>query len=140
MSKKFTPLAVEKEIAEEIAGTLGRIGRELTKFHQRAWRAMERWERCPAAAAARKARLEQVLHQAMDDAEKYRYYLIVQREAMGLRDHTEVGRKYPLPKIEGRTPAAGDPASPRLAFPGVFSRGRRRRTSGETNGTAGGRC
>ncbi|MEE9240324.1 MAG: hypothetical protein V3U53_03940 [bacterium] len=139
MAKKFTQLAVEKEIAGEIASTLGRIGRELTKFHQKAWRAMERWEGCPAGASALKKRLERALLQAMDEAEEFRYYLIVQREAMGLRDHTEVARKYPLPKIEGRKPAAGDPTSPRLAFPGVFLRGRRRRSFGESSGTAGGR-
>lgn len=140
MTKKFTPLAVEKEIAEEIAGTLGRIGRELAKFHRRAWRAFERWEACPLSTVERKARLEAALQQAMDDAEKYRYYLIVQREAMGLRDQTEVGRKFPLPKLEGRKPAAGDPSSPRLAFPGAFLRGLRRNSSGGKNGTAGGKC
>lgn len=130
MSKKFTPLAVEKEITKEIAGTLGRIGRELGKRHGKAWRMMALWERCPAGAAARKERLGKMLHRAMDEAERYCYFLVVQREAMGLRDHTEVARRYPLPKVEGRMPAAGDPASPRLAFPGVFSRGRRRGSSG----------
>ncbi len=140
MSKIFTPLAVEKEIAREIAGTLGRIGRELGKCHGKAWRMMALWENCSADAAARKERLGKILHQAMDEAERYRYFLVVQREAMGLRDHTEVARRYPLPKIEGRAPAAGDPASPRLAFPGVFSRGRRRAFSGGMTGTAGGKC
>lgn len=133
MSKGFKPLAVEKDIAEEMANTLGRIGRELGRCHEWAWRALEEWKRCPVDAPASKERLKEALHLALDEAEKYRYYLIVQREAMGMRNHAEVAKKYPLPIIEGRKPAAGDPTSPRLAFPGVFLRGRRRRPSGESN-------
>lgn len=130
MPKNFGALPVEREIAEEIAGTLGRIGRELRSRRLKAWKALAAWEGCPGSAPARKRRLEKALSAAMDEAERARYHLIVQREAMGLRDQREVEKKFPLPKMPGRLPAAGDPASPCLFFFGGFLRGRRRRTSG----------
>ncbi len=130
MSKKFKPLAVEREIAEEMASTLGRIGSEFSKRHQSAWAAWRAWEKGQEFSDNIRERLERALHGAMDEAERYRYFLIVQREAMGLRNHAEVNRKYPLPRVPGRPPAAGDPTSPRLAWPGGFSRGWRRKTSG----------
>lgn len=130
MSGKFKPLAVEREIAEEMASTLGRIGSEFSKRHKRAWAAMRAWENGQEYSDEIRERLKCTLHRAMDEAERYRYFLIVQREAMGLRNHTEVNRKYPLPKVPGRPPAAGDPTSPRLSWPGGFSRGWRRKFSG----------
>lgn len=130
MSGKFKPLAVEREIAEEMATSLGRIGSEFSKRHQRAWTAFRAWEKRGERSATIRKRIEDALHQAMDEAECYRYFLIVQREAMGLRNHAEVNRKYPLPRVPGRPPAAGDPTSPRLAWPGGFSRGWRRKFSG----------
>ncbi len=130
MSGKFKPLAVEREIAEEMASTLGRIGSEFSKRHQRAWAAWRAWEKAGELGDKIRERRESALHHAMDDAERYRYFLIVQREAMGLRNHAEVNRKYPLPRVPGRPPAAGDPTSPRLAWPGGFSRGWRRKFSG----------
>lgn len=130
MSKNFTPLAVEREIAEEMASTLGRIGSEFSKRHQRAWAAWRAWEKGQEFGDNIRERLERALHGAMDEAERYRYFLIVQREAMGLRNHAEVNRKYPLPRVPGRPPAAGDPTSPPLAWPGGFSRGWRRKFSG----------
>ncbi|MYA97817.1 MAG: hypothetical protein F4X91_15570 [Nitrospinae bacterium] len=130
MSKKFKPLAVEREIVEEMASTLGRIGSEFSKRHQRAWAAWRAWEKGGEFGEKIRQRLERALHHAMDEAERYRYFLIVQREAMGLRNHAEVNRKYPLPRVPGRPPGAGDPTSPRLAWPGGFSRGWRRKFSG----------
>ncbi len=128
MPNNFGELPVEREIAEEIANTLGRIGRKLKTRHREAWEALAAWEGCPESAG--KKRLEKALSAAMDEAERARYHLIVQREAMGLRDQREVEKKFPLPKMPGRLPAAGDPASPCLFFFGGFLRGRRRRTSG----------
>ena len=128
MPDNFGELPVEREIAEEIANTLGRIGRKLKIRHREAWKALAAWEDCPESAG--KKRLEKALSAAMDEAERARYHLIVQREAMGLRDQREVEKKFPLPKMPGRLPAAGDPASPCLFFFGGFLRGRRRRTSG----------
>ena len=130
MSKKFNPLAVEHEIAEEMANTLGRIGSEFSKRHQRAWAAWHAWEKGQAFSDKTRERLKSALQHTMDEAERYRYFLIVQREAMGLRNHAEVNRKYPLPRVPGRPPAAGDPSSLRLAWPGGFSRGWRRKFSG----------
>ncbi len=130
MPNGFQPLAVEREIAEEMAATLGRIGAVFARSRERAWEAMEGWESCRAGEEKKKARRGRALWEALDEAERLRYFLIVQREALGLRSHEEVERKYPLPRPPGRSPAAGDPASPRLAWPGAFSRGRRRKSSG----------
>jgi hypothetical protein len=128
MANKFGELPVEREIAEEIANTLGRVGRRLKSRHREAWKALAALEGCPESA--RKKRLEKALSAAMDEAERARYHLIVQREAMGLRDHREVEKKFPLPKMPGRLPAAGDPASLSLFSFGGFLRGRRRKISG----------
>lgn len=125
----FEKLPVERDIAEEMANTLGRVGRNFSIRLREAWSAMEAWENCPASEGGRKEAFGEALHRAMDQAEKARYHLIVQREAMGLREHTEVARKFPLPVIAGRPPAAGDPTIPRLAFAGGFLRARRRKTS-----------
>lgn len=113
MPDGFEPLRVERDIAEEMAATLGRIGRAFALRHGLAWEAMEALGRCPDGAAGRKAELERALHEALDEAERFRYFLIVQREAMGLRNHAEVARRYPLPRVPGRPPAPGDPTAPR---------------------------
>jgi len=131
----FPQLKVERDIAEEMANTLGRIGREFARRREEAWRAFQALGACPAGAGERRAALERDLQAALDHAERYRYFLIVQREAMGLRDHAEVARKFPLPEIPGRTPAPGDPASPRVAWPGGFSRALRRKSAGGWTGT-----
>ena len=131
MAGGFEPLRVERDIAEEMANTLGRLGERLKRSCRRVWALKERFDQGGADRSAPAAeRLERELHAALDEAEHLRYYLIVQREAMGMRDHREVVKKYPLPKLPGRPPAPGDPASPRLAWPGVFSRARRRKSSG----------
>ncbi len=124
----FDQLPVEKDIAEEIANTLGRIGRRFAGYQREAWRAMEDWERCPEGALDKRD-LKEALHRALDLAEKTRYHLIVQREAIGLREHSEVARKFPLPRVDGRPPAAGDPTIPRFSFAGGFLRARRRKIS-----------
>ena len=129
MAQGFKPLMVEREIAEEMANTLGRIGQEFVKRWKKAVRALEVYGNCPEEARDKVLR-ERNLHAALDEAERYRYFLIVQREALGLRNHAEVERRYPLPKVPGRPPAAGDPSSPRLAWPGAFSRGRRKKSAG----------
>jgi hypothetical protein len=126
----FPQLQAERDIAEEMANTLGRIGREFVRRREDAWRAFEAVRECPPEAEERRAALEKGFQAALDQAERYRYFLIVQREAMGLRDHAEVARKFPLPEVPGRLPAPGDPASPRLAWPGGFSRALRRKSAG----------
>ncbi|MDA0999826.1 MAG: hypothetical protein O2807_04815 [bacterium] len=126
MAGGFEPLRVERDIAEEMASTLGRLGERFERSCRKVWELKEGFDQSVAAAE----RLGGELNAALDEAERLRYYLIVQREAMGMRDHREVAKTYPLPQLPGRPPAPGDPASPRLAWPGVFSRGRRRKSSG----------
>lgn len=131
MASGFEPLRVERDIAEEMANTLGRLGERLKRSCRRVWELKEAFGRSAVdRSVAAAERLEGEFNAALDEAEHLRYYLIVQREAMGMRDHREVAKKYPLPKLPGRPPAPGDPASPRLAWPGVFSRARCRKFSG----------
>lgn len=130
MARKFKPLAVERDIAEEMASSLGRIGSEFSRRREKAWIAWRAWEKGRGPGCENRERLESALRHAMDEAERWRYFLIVQREAMGLRNHAQVSRKYPLPQVPGRPPAAGEPSSPRLAWPGGSSQGWRRKFSG----------
>ena len=130
MIGEFENLPAENEIAEQMAQTLGRIGGEFAARHEAAWRAFRRWEGCPEGNGEKKAGLERSLHKRLDEAERYRYYLIVQREAMGLRHHAEVARRYPLPEVAGRPPAPGGAVTPPPPWPGAFSRGLRRKSSG----------
>ncbi len=53
MPNNFGTLPVEREIAEEITNTLGRIGRILKSRHREAWEALAAWEGCPESAPAR---------------------------------------------------------------------------------------
>ena len=132
MSKNFKPLAVEREIAEEMASTLGRIGSEFSKRHQRAWAAWRAWEKGQEFGDNIRERLERALHGAMDEAERYRYF--PHRAKRGDGDFETMrrwNRKYPLASRAGQAARGGaTPTSPRLAWPGGFSRGWRRKFSG----------
>lgn len=87
-------LPVEVEILKEKAGALGRVGERLdgslarlAELQARIARA-GRDERAALIAAYRAERARAV---------ELRYYLVVQREALGLRRHAHVDRAYPLP-------------------------------------------
>ncbi len=73
MDRKFKPLAVEREIAEEMASSLGRIGSEFSKRQGRAWSAWRAWERGRGLGDERGKRLRSALQSAMDEAERYRF-------------------------------------------------------------------
>jgi hypothetical protein len=112
---KFEQLRVEREIAEEMANSLGRIGRKLARHHRAVWRAMAVWEACPDTAGDGKKRLKETLSHAMVLAEKARYNLIVQREAIGLGDHGEV-EKIPSSQNARAAPGGGGPGYPSSLF------------------------
>ncbi|MBT4092917.1 MAG: hypothetical protein HOE85_03055, partial [Nitrospinaceae bacterium] len=45
----FEKLRVENDIAEEMANTLGRVGRRFPIRLREAWSAMAAWENCPGS-------------------------------------------------------------------------------------------
>ena len=71
-------LAIEHELKGERAASLGRAGAALD-------RALAAWREAPSAATT-------------NEAQKRLWYLIVQREALGLRRHREVYELYAVPK------------------------------------------
>ena len=88
------PLAIEIAIQKEKASALQGVGRKLEALlarlagieaSARTADAVKRWELTKEHARLRA------------EAEKQRWYMVVQREAMGLAHHDDVERIYPLP-------------------------------------------
>ena len=71
-------LAIEQELKAERAASLGRAGAALE-------RALDAWRRSPTPTNVR-------------EAQKRLWYLVVQREAMGLNRHREVYDVYAVPR------------------------------------------
>ena len=71
-------LAIEQELKAERAASLGRAGANLE-------RALADWRAAPSPATTR-------------EAQKRLWYLVVQREAMGLRRHRDVYEVYGVPQ------------------------------------------
>jgi hypothetical protein len=92
-SPKTGFLTLEKELQGERAGALGRMGATLERLIDEA-SALERALPLNAEARERALRQHELVRQ---EAEKYLWYLIVTREAMGLRLHEDVYAAYPLP-------------------------------------------
>lgn len=88
--------SIEAEARQERASALGRVGRILEAHLDEAHALKARWERAPQSA---RPALEAAFAQEVELAKKYRWYLEVQREAMGLRQHQEVERQYPIPQL-----------------------------------------
>jgi hypothetical protein len=97
---------VESEIRKERAEALGRAGERLALalrslclmrdevYALESGRARPADGADPAEAAVRRRIEYSALRQA---AQRYRYYLVVQREAVGFRKHGDVDRLYPIP-------------------------------------------
>ena len=86
---------LEKEIAGEKAAALGRAGERLEAALQRAaalGRALD-----TAADAAARERLTAEYDAACREAEQARLSLLIQREAVGLRQHRVVDQQFPPP-------------------------------------------
>ena len=84
----------ELEILREKAAVLGRIAGLLESQIAELWRLSAR---VAAARGAEREALREELARLRRDAERQRWYLVVQREAIGLPDHGEVERQFPLP-------------------------------------------
>ncbi len=90
----------EKEIVAEKAATLGRAGERLEAALRLAAELLDAWREAPAGEARERAR--QSYHQARTRAQEARRILIIQREAIGLRNHRLVDQQFPEPpRLDG---------------------------------------
>ncbi len=86
--------AVQKEVLAEKASAMGRVGERLEKFLDElqllelALVGTRGEQRTPLISAHAEARKQ---------AEQFLWYLVVQREALGLRSHTDLEQVYPIP-------------------------------------------
>jgi hypothetical protein len=94
---------IERELQEERASALGRIGRTLQGLIARLESLQAALERAPASE---RDRLIVPYRETWERAKTYRWYLEVQREAIGLRRHERLDEMYPLP---GRRPSPAQP-------------------------------
>jgi hypothetical protein len=85
--------ALDYEIAQEMAGTLGRLGRAL----ERALRTLTEFDtaRPPGTTMTAQARNER--QKLVAEASRALWHFVVQREACGLRDGRQVLRDYAVP-------------------------------------------
>ncbi|MGH7317574.1 MAG: hypothetical protein ACREJS_15095 [Candidatus Rokuibacteriota bacterium] len=90
----------EKEIAAEKAATLGRAGGRLETALRLAAELHEALTRAPEGAERERAR--ESYRQARTRAIEARRILIIQREAIGLRNHRIVDQQFPEPpRLDG---------------------------------------
>jgi dienelactone hydrolase len=97
MANRSTPdllASLEEEILNEMASSLGRIARRLEGHLATLARLGEEFA---AAPAARRAALRAMHVEERRQAELFRWYLVVQREAIGLRDPEGLGPDYQIP-------------------------------------------
>jgi|SRR5215831_1168759 len=91
---------IEHEIRHEKARKLGKAGEALERACAAAWEAY----RAQTPGDREAARAYVLMHQ---EARERRRNLLLQREAMGLFDHRDLDRCYPLPPPPDRTAARG---------------------------------
>lgn len=86
----------EEEIRAEIAASLGRTAERLEGLlaEIEALRA-----RADGLAGAERAAIVERHNELCGAAERWRWYLVVQREAIGLTRHEDVERMYPIPTV-----------------------------------------
>jgi len=88
--------ALEREIASEIAHSLGRAGRKLEAALQQAQRTLLRIE-SSALQADERSVLVTRFNEERKLAEQRLLDLMIQREALGLRRHSDLLQRYPIP-------------------------------------------
>ena len=86
-----------KELQEERAAALARISRRLERLLDQLQAVREQIAHARDEDRARLAAAYRELH---EQAVKYRWYLEVQREAIGLRHHQHLDEFYPIPPLE----------------------------------------
>src|SRR5262245_43636943 len=95
--------ALEHELREEMATSLGRVAEKLEGLIARLHELADEHAR----AASPKTVAEHAATRA--EAELYLWYLVVQREAIGMRDHARVYEQFVIPRRIGA--AAPAPAA-----------------------------
>ena len=99
LARKVSELSPEDiELIKEAAGALARCGEKLEKALRQLRSAEELLDLCPNDGSS--SSLEEAIEQyksARRKAETARYQYIVQREAVGFRNHKFPDRIYPLP-------------------------------------------
>jgi hypothetical protein len=86
-----------KELQEERAAALARISRRLERLLAQLQATREQIAQSRADDRARDVAAYRELRQ---EAVKYRWYLEVQREAIGMRQHHGLDEFYPIPPLE----------------------------------------
>jgi hypothetical protein len=86
-----------KELQEERAAALSRISRRLEFLIAQLEATREQIAHAPEDDRARSVAAYRELHK---QAVKYRWYLEVQREAIGLRQHHRIDEFYRIPPLE----------------------------------------
>ncbi|WNG35067.1 hypothetical protein F0U60_16645 [Archangium minus] len=89
-------LAIEVEIQSEKASALRRVASRLESLLVEL---TETEQALRGTSGPVRARLVERHKELRADAEKQRWYLIVQREAMGLRHHGDIYELYRLPAV-----------------------------------------
>ena len=92
------PIDLARELTEEKATALRRIGEHLQGILDRIG---ELRSALAAAHGARRASLVAEHDALIDEAEVWAWYLVVQREAIGLTTHDEILAAYPIPSRLG---------------------------------------
>jgi hypothetical protein len=85
--------ALDYEIAQEMAGALGRLGRAL----ERALRALAEFDAAWPSGVALTDEARDQRQRHVRQASRALWYLVVQREACGLRDTRQMLRDYAVP-------------------------------------------
>jgi len=90
---------VERELLEERAAALARISGRLGELVARLQKARASWAEMPAERRPASIASYRLLR---EEARLYRWYLEVQRDALGIRTHDSLDELYPIPEsLEG---------------------------------------
>jgi len=90
---------IERELVAERAAALRRIAERLEQLIAQVEERRRDWE---TAAGSKRRKAAEAHGSARSEASRYRWYLEVQREALGLRTHDRLDELYRVPgPIEG---------------------------------------
>ncbi len=89
--------AVQRELVEEIAHSLGKAGRKV-QLQSRLLQALVARALSEPFSASEREQLRAEFHRQRALADRHLRDFLIQREALGLRRHDEVRRAYPIPE------------------------------------------
>jgi len=99
--------AVEREIVGEIARSLGKAGDLLAAAIERCRETRAQLESATLSASERRVLVERYAEQRAHAEQRLRY-LLIQREALGWRRHTDVHQQYVIPpRLPADVPSSG---------------------------------